>query len=132
MEPYLVFDARVLSLRVLTNKDGIDIVIWRLEALDGHARTDVGEQVESSTEGQVKGDVALSDYIIWRVKNVVSGRGEAADVLGVARGPGYEALVQRRANRGRDGAYPSRQPCSSAQKQWRRREWRSCRSSGWG
>ena len=61
MEPYLVFDARVLSLRVLTNKDGIDIVIWRLEALDGHARTDVGEQVESSTEGQVKGDVALAD-----------------------------------------------------------------------
>ncbi|KAI3488747.1 hypothetical protein L1887_47088 [Cichorium endivia] len=42
----LVLDARVLALGVLTDEDGVDVVVGGLEALDGLAGTDVGEEAE--------------------------------------------------------------------------------------
>lgn len=57
----LVLDTGVLSLGVLTDENGVDIVVWSLEAGDGTARTDVGEEVEGAAESQVEGDVALAD-----------------------------------------------------------------------
>lgn len=45
----LVLNARVLSLSVLTDKDGIDVVVGGLEANNGLAGTDVGVQVEGTS-----------------------------------------------------------------------------------
>lgn len=56
-----VLNARVLALGVLTDQDGVDVVIGGLEALDGPAGTDVGEKVEGTAECQVEGDVTLAD-----------------------------------------------------------------------
>jgi hypothetical protein len=56
-----VLDTRVLSLGVLTDEDGVDVVVRRLETLDGDARADVGEKGEGSSEGEVERDVALAD-----------------------------------------------------------------------
>ena len=42
----LVLDAGILSLRVLADGDDVDAVVQRLVAVDGHARTNVGEEVE--------------------------------------------------------------------------------------
>ena len=56
-----VLDARVLALGVLTDQDGVDVVVGGLEALDGPAGTNVGEEVEGATEGQVQRDVTLAD-----------------------------------------------------------------------
>jgi len=57
-----MFNTRVLSLRVFTNKDGVDVIIRRLETLDRDARTDVGEEVESSSESQVQGNMTFTNY----------------------------------------------------------------------
>lgn len=57
-----VLNTGVFSLSVLTDENGIDVVVWGLVALDGLARTDVGEKVEGTTESQVEGDVTLSDW----------------------------------------------------------------------
>jgi hypothetical protein len=56
-----VLDTRVFSLGVLTDQDGVDVVVGCLVASDGSAWSDVGEEVEGSTEGQVEGDVALAN-----------------------------------------------------------------------
>lgn len=56
-----VLDARVLALGVLTDEDGVDVVVGGLVAGNGLAGTDVGEEVEGAAEGQVEGDVALAD-----------------------------------------------------------------------
>jgi hypothetical protein len=58
---HLVLDSRVLSLSVLTDDDRVNTVVGGLVALDGAARPDVGVEVEGTAEGQVEGDVALSD-----------------------------------------------------------------------
>ena len=57
----LVLDAGVLALGVLTDEDGVDVVVGGLEAGNGAARTDVGEEVEGTAEGEVERDVALAD-----------------------------------------------------------------------
>lgn len=57
-----MLNTRILSLSVLSNQDGVDIVVRCLEALYGDTRSDVGEEVESSSQSQVERDVALSDY----------------------------------------------------------------------
>lgn len=59
---HLVLDTRVFSLSVFTDEDGVDIVVWSLEALDGDARTNVGKQVEGTTKRQVQRNVALADW----------------------------------------------------------------------
>jgi len=56
-----VLNARVLSLSVLTDKDGVNAIVGGLEAGNGAARTEVGEKVEGPAEGQVEGNVALAD-----------------------------------------------------------------------
>jgi hypothetical protein len=56
-----VLNARVFSLGVFTDEDGVDVVVGGFVALDGLARTDVGEEVEGTTESQVEGNVTLAD-----------------------------------------------------------------------
>lgn len=57
----LVLDTGVLSLGVLSDENGVDVVVGGLETDDGRARSNVGEEVEGSSEGEVEGDVSLSD-----------------------------------------------------------------------
>jgi len=47
----LVLNTRILSFRVFTNENGVDVVIWRLVSGNGNAWPDVGEEVESPSEG---------------------------------------------------------------------------------
>lgn len=56
-----VLNARVFTLGVLSDQDGVDVVVGGLVASDGSARTQVGKEVEGSSEGKVKGDVTLAD-----------------------------------------------------------------------
>jgi hypothetical protein len=56
-----VLDARVLALGVLSDQNGVNTVVGGLEAGDGSARSQVGEQVKGSSQGQVEGDVALAN-----------------------------------------------------------------------
>ena len=55
-----MLNARVLALGVLADQDGIDIVVGGLEAGDGAARTQVGEEVEGTAQGEVERDMALA------------------------------------------------------------------------
>lgn len=56
-----VLDARVLALGVLSDQDGVNTIVGGLETGDGSAGSQVGEQVEGSSQGQVEGDVALAN-----------------------------------------------------------------------
>lgn len=56
-----MLDARVLPLSVLTDQDGVDVVIGGLIPGNGAAGTNIGEEVEGAAEGQVEGDMALAD-----------------------------------------------------------------------
>lgn len=56
-----VLNARVFTLGVLTDQDGVNVVVGCLVAGDGSARADVGKEVEGSAEGQVEGDMALAN-----------------------------------------------------------------------
>lgn len=58
-----MLNTRVLSLGVFTNEDCVDIVVGSLIALDGDARADVREQLESSAKGQVERNMALSNWM---------------------------------------------------------------------
>ncbi len=56
-----MLDTGVLSLSVLTNENRVDIIIRRLESLNGEARPHVGEEVESPAESKVQGYVSLAN-----------------------------------------------------------------------
>lgn len=56
-----VLDSGVFSFRVLTDQHGVDAVVRSLKALDRFAGTDVGEEVESSAEGEIEGDMSLAN-----------------------------------------------------------------------
>lgn len=56
-----VLDTGVLTLGVLTNEDGVDTVVGGLVTNNRLARTDVGEEVEGSSKGQVEGNMSLTD-----------------------------------------------------------------------
>lgn len=56
-----VLDARVLALGVLADEDSVNTVVGGLVASNGAAGAQVGEEVESATESQVEGDMALAD-----------------------------------------------------------------------
>lgn len=56
-----VLNARVLALGVLSDQDGVDVVVGGLVAGDGAAGSQVGKKVEGSAEGQVEGDMALAN-----------------------------------------------------------------------
>jgi hypothetical protein len=51
----------VFTLGVLTDENSVDVVVGSLVASNGTARTQVGEQVESTAESQVQGDVTLAN-----------------------------------------------------------------------
>lgn len=57
-----MFNTRIFSLCILPDENSVDIIIWGLEALNRRARTNVGEQVESSSKGQVQRDVTFANY----------------------------------------------------------------------
>ena len=57
-----MLNTRVFALSVLTDENGVNIVVGGFIALDGHARSDIGEQGKCAAEGQVEGDVAFTDY----------------------------------------------------------------------
>ena len=59
-----MLDTRVFTLGVLPDEDGVNIFVRSLEALDRHARTNVGEEVEGPTERQVQRNVALTNCCI--------------------------------------------------------------------
>ena len=61
MIPNLVLNTRVLSLSVLSDENGVHIIVGGLEALDGCTRSDVGEEVECPPESKVEGNVTLSN-----------------------------------------------------------------------
>lgn len=56
-----MLDTGVLALSVLTDEDGVHVIVCRLETLDGYTRTDVGEQVEGTTKSEVERDMALAN-----------------------------------------------------------------------
>ena len=84
----LVLDTGVLSLSVLTYENGVNVVVGSLEALDGDTWPDIGEEVESPTECQVEGDMALADCGERVRRGKVRSRANL-NSLGVARGPAY-------------------------------------------
>ena len=57
-----VLDSRVFTLSVLADDDCVYVVVGGLEALEGAAWADVGKEIEGSAEGEVEGDVTLSDW----------------------------------------------------------------------
>ena len=56
-----MLNTRVLALGVLTDEDGVNVVIWGFVAGNGFARADVGEKVEGTAEGKVERDMAFAD-----------------------------------------------------------------------
>jgi hypothetical protein len=58
---YLVLDTRVLSFRVFSDQDSVDIIVGGLVSLDGNTWSDVGEKGECSSKSQVERDVSFSD-----------------------------------------------------------------------
>ena len=56
-----VFNTRVLTLSVFTDKNSVNTLVRSLETNNGLAWSDVGEKVESSSKSQVKRDVTLTD-----------------------------------------------------------------------
>lgn len=44
-----MLNTRVLSLSVLTDENGVDVVVCSLVSLDGNTRSDVGEKGECSS-----------------------------------------------------------------------------------
>ena len=57
-----MFNTRVFTLGILTDQNGVDVVVRGLETLDGNARTNIGEEVECPTERQVEGNMTLANY----------------------------------------------------------------------
>lgn len=55
-----VFDTRVFTLGVLTDQDGVNVVVGGLVACDRPAGTHVGKEVEGSTKSKVKRHVTLA------------------------------------------------------------------------
>ncbi len=55
-----VLDPGVFAFCVLSDEDGVDIVVWRLVARDGSAGPHVGEEVEGSAQGEIQGDVPFA------------------------------------------------------------------------
>lgn len=56
-----MLNARVFTLGVLSDQNGIDVVIGGLVASDGSAGSQVSEEVECSSESKVQGDMSLAN-----------------------------------------------------------------------
>ena len=61
-----VLNTRVFALGVLTDQDGIDVVVGGLVASDGAAGTNVGEKVEGTTESKVQRNVSLANGGLYK------------------------------------------------------------------
>jgi hypothetical protein len=57
-----MFDTGVFTFGVFSDQDGVDILVWGVVTGDGLTWTDVGEQVEGSSQGQVHGGVTFTDW----------------------------------------------------------------------
>lgn len=55
-----MFDPTIFSFGILTDKDGVDVVIGGFIAGDRYAGTDVGKKVECTAKCEVEGDMAFS------------------------------------------------------------------------
>lgn len=67
-----VLNTGVFTLSVLTDQNGVDAIVGGLVASDGAARTDVGEEVEGTTESQVQGNVTLANGGLRSKKQAIS------------------------------------------------------------
>lgn len=76
----LVLNSGIFTLGVLTDKDGVDVVVRGLEAGNRAAGADVGEEVEGTAESKVKGNVALSDGSLEDSEKLRNTSGETEDV----------------------------------------------------
>ena len=57
-----MFEAAVLSLGVFSDCYQVHVFVGSVHALDGLARADVGEEVQSLSEGNVEGSETLSNW----------------------------------------------------------------------
>lgn len=56
-----MLDTRVLSLGVLTDENGVDVVVSSLVTVDGNTWANVCEKGKGTTKSQVERDVTLAD-----------------------------------------------------------------------
>jgi len=56
-----MFNTRVFTLGVLSDQDGVDIIIRGLVASDGSAGSQISEEVERSSESKVQRDMSLAN-----------------------------------------------------------------------
>jgi hypothetical protein len=56
-----MLNARVFTLSVLSDQDGVDIIIRGLVASDGSAGSQISEEVERSSESKVQRDMSLAN-----------------------------------------------------------------------
>ena len=88
-----MLNARVFTLRVLPNQDGVNILVGSLVTLDGKTRTDVGKEVEGPTESQVQGNVALADcnsrqrMFYPKIADILTGGSERTWMYATRQGP---------------------------------------------
>ena len=82
----LVFNTGVLSLSVLANENGVDVIIRGLESFDRGTGANIGEKLEGAAKCQVQRDVSFANY---KGQNFSAGRIHLIlpYILGVARGP---------------------------------------------
>lgn len=71
-----VLNTRVLTLGVLSDQHGVNIVVRGLVTDNGLTWSDVGEQVEGSSQGQVHGGVTLTD---WSSQRTLQGHQVSVD-----------------------------------------------------
>lgn len=81
-----VLNTRVFTLSILTNQHGVDVVVGGLVTGDRTAGTDVGEQVEGTTQSEVQGDVALANGGLKR-SVLPNASAEEGGMKHTARGP---------------------------------------------
>lgn len=86
-----VLNAGIFTLGVLTDENGVDVVVGGLVASNGLAGTQVGEKVESTTESQVQGNVTLANRGLKKLSSVSQYNGDAfvgeRGLKRTARGP---------------------------------------------
>ena len=54
--------ARVFALGVLSDKDGIDVIVGCLVASNGATRSDVSKEIECPSKSQVQGNMAFTNW----------------------------------------------------------------------
>lgn len=84
-----VLNAGVFTLGVLTDENGVDVVVGGLVASNGLAGTQVGEEVESTTKSQVEGDVTLTNGSLVKLCSVSQSNNAVGErkLERTARGP---------------------------------------------